>query len=169
MRPARLERRGAGFGGQHAGLHGVVAALDARQVDEAGAAADQRPAGKGQLRHRLRAALGDGARAIADALAAFENLRDGRMGLGALEFGERVQPRILIIQMHHKADRAKIVAPVVHEQAAAGLIVQRPAHAVQHKALFVLGGGKLPQFLQPDAELLRLAGFVQVEGRAQLF
>jgi hypothetical protein len=47
----RGERR---FGRQHAGLHGVVGAFYARHVDEAGRAADQRPAGERQLRHRLQ-------------------------------------------------------------------------------------------------------------------
>ena len=58
--------------------HGVVRALDARNVHEARAASDQRAAREGQLRDGLPAALGDGARAIADALAAFQNGRDER-------------------------------------------------------------------------------------------
>ena len=72
VRAAGAERRERGLGGQHAGLHRVVAALDARHVDEAGRAADQRAAREGQLRHRLPAALGDRARAVGDALAALE-------------------------------------------------------------------------------------------------
>ncbi len=70
--PAGGERRGDVFGRLHAGAHGVVHALDARHVDEARGAADQRTAGKGQPRHRLVTALGDGARAIGQPLAAFE-------------------------------------------------------------------------------------------------
>ena len=62
------------LGRQHPGRHRIVRALDARDVDEAGGAADQRAAGKGQLRHRLVAALGDRARAIGDALAALERV-----------------------------------------------------------------------------------------------
>ena len=57
------------------------------------------------------------------------------MGLGALEFAEGLQPGIAVIEMHDKADGAEILAPVIHEEAAAGVIVQRPAHAVQHQAL----------------------------------
>ena len=59
---------------QHAGLDRVVAALDARHVDEARRAADQRAAREGELRHRLQAALVDRARAVAEALAALEVL-----------------------------------------------------------------------------------------------
>ena len=61
--PGLARRRG--FRRQHAGFHGVVAALDARHVHEAGRAAQQRAAGEIELRHRLVTALGHGARAIA--------------------------------------------------------------------------------------------------------
>jgi hypothetical protein len=49
-----------------------VAALDARGVEEAGVVADQRAAGKDELRQRLQAARGDGARAVGDSLAALK-------------------------------------------------------------------------------------------------
>src|SRR5690606_2996942 len=78
----RRERR---LGGKPAGADRVVGALDARHVDEAGGAADQRPAGEGELRHRLVAALGDGTRAVADAPGALEHAADRRVGLEALE------------------------------------------------------------------------------------
>ncbi len=71
---AAAERGGGGFRRQHAGQHGVVAALDARHVHEAGVAADQRAAGKCKLRHRLEAAFGQGARAISEPLAAGERV-----------------------------------------------------------------------------------------------
>ena len=58
------DRRGDMLRGQHAGQDRVVAALDARHVDEAGRAADQRAAREDKLRHRLPAAFGDGARAV---------------------------------------------------------------------------------------------------------
>ena len=73
-RPPGFQRRRRRFRRQHAGLHGVVAALDARQVDEAGAQPISAPPGKTELGHRLRAAFGDGAGAIADALAALQHL-----------------------------------------------------------------------------------------------
>src|SRR5690606_9200884 len=76
------------LGGQHACLHRIVAALDARQVHEAGRAADQRAAGEGQLRNRLQAALVDGTGAVGNALAALEEGPDVGMRLEALEFVE---------------------------------------------------------------------------------
>ena len=145
------------FGGEHAAAHRVVHALDARHVDEARRAADQRAAGKAQPRHRLIAALGDGARAIGKPLAAFEQRADRRMGLEALEFVERRQIRIVVIEMHDEADRHQIVVVVIEERAAAGRIVQRPAERMLDQALLVLGGIDLPDFLQPDAEFRRLA------------
>jgi hypothetical protein len=65
-----------GLGGEHRGLDRAVAALDARGVEEAGLVADQRAAGKDELRQRLQPAGGDRARAVADALAALEGLAD---------------------------------------------------------------------------------------------
>ena len=77
---ARAERRGDVLGRQHAAAHRVVNTLDARHVDEAGGAADQRAARERQARHRLPAALGDGARAVGEPLAALENARGSADG-----------------------------------------------------------------------------------------
>ena len=68
--PPGDDRGMRGLGGGDAREHGVVVALDARDVDEAGGAAEQRAAREGELRHRLPAALGDRPRAVGDALAA---------------------------------------------------------------------------------------------------
>ena len=92
---ARRKRLRDVLGGQHAGQHGVVAALDARDVDEAGRAADQRAARKGEPRHRLVAALGNRPRPVGQPLAALEGIADERMGLEALELLERRQIGIL--------------------------------------------------------------------------
>jgi len=70
-----------GLGGLHPRQHRVVRAFYAREVQEAGGAADQRAAGEDEFRHRLRAAAGDRARAIGQALGAREERRDQRMRL----------------------------------------------------------------------------------------
>ena len=145
------------FGREHGAAHRVVHALDARHVDKAGRAADQRAARETQPRHRLVAALGDRARAIGEPLATLEQSADRRMGLEALEFIERRQIRIVVIEMHDKADRDLVVIVMIEEWAAAGRIVQRPAERVLDQALLVFCGIDLPDFLQPDAEFRRLA------------
>ncbi len=78
MRTPAAQRRGGGFGRQHARQHGVVAALDARHVHEAGIATDQRAAGEGELGHRLVAAFGQRARAIGQPFAAGEDVAHQR-------------------------------------------------------------------------------------------
>ena len=78
------------------------------------------PPAKRQARHRLIAALGDGARAVGQPLAAFEQGADRGMGLEALEFVERRQIRIVVIEMHDETDRHQIVVVVIEERAAAG-------------------------------------------------
>ena len=150
------------LGRQHAGQDGVVRTLDARHVDEAGRAAHQHAAGEGHLRHRLPAALGDGARAIADALGSGEGRRDRRMRLETLEFLERRQIRVLVVQVHDEADRNLIVFQVIEEGAAAGLHVERPAEGMLDEAELVVLRLDLPEFLQADAELGGLAAFGEV-------
>jgi hypothetical protein len=90
-----------------------VRAFDARHVEEARAIADQNAAGKGELRHRLPAAFRNRARAVRQALAAFEHMRDRRMRFKALELVERRQGRIRVIQMHDKADVNLVVLGVI--------------------------------------------------------
>ncbi len=114
------QRRESGLRAQHPGLHRVVRALDARHVEKARRIADQRAAGKGEFRNRLQAALADRARAVTDALAAFEGAADRRVRLEALEFIVRRQVRIRVVEVHHEADRDQLVVEVVHERAAAG-------------------------------------------------
>ncbi len=151
-----------GVGGQHAGLHGVVAALDARHVHEARRTADQGAAGEGQFRHRLEAALGDGAGAVRDARAPLQMLGDGRVVLELLELVERRKEGVLVVQVDDEADGHIAIAEVVQERAAARLVVQRPAGGVLDQAGLVLLGRDLPQLLQADAELLGIGGVAQV-------
>ena len=156
-------------GGLQRAGHRIVHALDARHVDEARGAADQRAAGEGQPRHRLVAAFGDRARAIGQALGAGKGVADLRVGLEALEFLERVDVGVFIVQMQHEADRDEVIVVVVQERAATGGIVERPAERVLHQTLLVPGGIDLPDFLEADAEFRRLAILVEREFGNQLF
>ena len=115
------------------------------------------PPGKHELRHRLIAALGDGAGAIANPLAAGERVAHQRMRLEALEFLERRQIRILVVEVDDKADRDQIVVEVIDERAAAGGIAERPAERVLHEAAPMLVRRDLPELFEADAEFLRLA------------
>ncbi len=86
-------------------------ALDARDVHETRAASDQRAAWERQLRDGLPAALDDGARAIADALAALQNRRDEGVRLEALEFMERACVGVPIVQVHDETQRETRFSP----------------------------------------------------------
>src|SRR5258706_16234406 len=59
--------------------------------------------------------------------------------------------------MNDKSDRAEILSPMVHEEAAAGRVIERPAGCVQNHPALVAIGLQLPQFLEADAKLLRIA------------
>src|ERR1700693_4061594 len=97
-----------------------MGALDARQIEKAGGIADQGAAREYQLRHRLPAALRDRPRPVADAPASGEGVAHQRVGLEALEFLERREERILIVEMHHEADRYQPVVVMIKKRAAAG-------------------------------------------------
>ena len=144
-----------------------MAALDARHIHEPGRAAQQRPAGESELRHRLPAALGEGARAVGEALAALEGAAHQRMRLEALEFLERREVWIFVVEMHHEADGNEIVVEMIEERTAAGSAVERPAECVLDQARLMFLGRDLPQLLQAKPEFLRCAAFVEAEALQQ--
>src|SRR5450759_3797268 len=162
LTPAR-KRGGGGFGGKHPRQHGVVAALDARHVHEAGIATDQRPAGKRELGHRLVAAFGQRTRAIGEALSPREGVAHELVGLEALEFLERRQIRVAVIEMQNKSDRHQIVVEMIEKRAAAGAPIERPAERMLHQPLAMLLGRDLPKLLQAEPEFLRLAPVAEAE------
>ncbi len=147
-----------GLGGQHAGLHGRVAALDLGRVEEARGAADQAAAGKAQPRHGLIAAFVERPGPVGNAPPAFQDRRDRRMGLVALQFVIGREIGVLIIQPDHEAERDLIVFQMIEERAAVGLGIQGPADGVQDFAGPVVLGLDLPQFLEADAVGLRVGG-----------
>jgi hypothetical protein len=104
-----------GLGGQHAGLDGGVAALDAADVEVAGVAAHQRAAGEHRLGQRQHAAGGDGARAVGQALGVDvailvgEVPADTRVRLPALELLERAEVGVGVVQARDEAQRDLVV------------------------------------------------------------
>ena len=152
----------------HAGEHGVVAALDARHVHEAGTAADQRAAGKGEARDRLPAAFGQRARAIGDALAAFEMGGDARMRLGALKFLERVDDR----DWRSRDARRSRPTPGSRRndrgtsRRRCGHAAASPWCAARGRAVLLLR--HLPQLFEADAVFLRAALGVEAEASDEL-
>jgi hypothetical protein len=94
-----------------------VRPLDARHVDETGRAAEQRAARKvsrGTDCHPPSVS----ARAIGDALAAREGVADRRVRLETLEFLERRERRVGIVEVDDKADRNQILVEVIEERTA---------------------------------------------------
>ena len=162
-------RRGDAFCRQHAAFHCGVAALDPRHIDEARGATDQRTAGEGQLGDRLPATLVDDAAAIGHALAAFEDGRDRRVVLPALEFLVGRDVRVLIIERSHETERDLAVGLVVKEAPTPGAgLAQRPALRVDHAARLVLGRVDVPEFLDAEPVDLRLAIGLEVVLRLHL-
>src|SRR5262249_1275191 len=134
-----------------------MGSFDPRHIDETGRAADKRAGRKSERRHRLPAAFGDGARAVANPFSAGECISDQRMHFEALKFLERRKIGVAIVKMDDKADRNQIVAEMIDERAAAGAVIERPAERVLHKSAFVFVRRDLPKLLEPDAKFLRFA------------
>ncbi len=119
--PALLERRRIGgelvvlaagdervecrLGGEHAGLDRRMAALDPARVEVARLAADESAAREHRLRQAEDAAGGDRARAVAQALAALERLPDLGVRLPALEFLERAEVGVVVVEADDEAER----------------------------------------------------------------
>jgi hypothetical protein len=144
------------FSGGHARLHRGMAALDLRDIQRAGGIADQQAAREAQPWKRLKPALGDGARAIADAPCVVECLPNLRVRFEALKFLERRQVGIAVVQPEHEADCDLVILEMVEERAAVGLQVERPADGVYHLAGSMLPWIDLPQLLDADTERLRI-------------
>ena len=90
------------------------------------------------------------------------------MQLGALKFLERVEIGIGVVEMHDEADRHQVLAEMIEERAAAGAVMQRPAHGVLHEARAMLLLRHLPQLFQPDAVFLRSALGIEAEAPDEL-
>src|SRR5580698_7077704 len=91
------------------------------------------------------------------------------MGLEALEFVERRQRRIGVVEMDDEADGDEIVVIMVEERAAARSRAQRPAETVLDEAGAELRGIDLPDLLDADAVFLRIAALVEMKARNDLF
>ena len=90
------------------------------------------------------------------------------MRLPALEFLERTEPGIRVVEADHEAERHLVVVGVVQERSAISVLIERPAGGVDHQPGLVFFGGDLPELLEPDAVALRVAAGVELESLDQL-
>ena len=118
-RPTRVDRVMCCLCGGDAREHGVMVALDARHVDHASRATQERTTGEGEFWQRLIAAFGDRARTVSDPLAAFEEFGDHRVVLEPLEFHVRIDVWVFVVEVNHEAHVNLIVLKVVDERSAA--------------------------------------------------
>ena len=146
-----------------------MTAFDARRVEKAGVVADQASAGKHEPRQRLQTARGDRARAVCDALAAFEEGAYRRMRLVALEFLVGTEIGIRVAEPDHESDAGEVVFHVIEERAAVGIVGKRPAGGVHDEPFLVLLGPDFPELFQSDAVDLGIDAFAQAVAFLKLF
>src|SRR5437899_8839857 len=123
----------------------MLTAFYARDIHEARGAADERATRERKFGNGLQSAFRDRARTIANAFSPLQKLLDNRVVFDALQFVEGRNIGIGIVEVDDEADRAQVLAPVVHEEATTRAIVERPPHRVQHKAPSVPLSRELPQ------------------------
>src|SRR5208282_3421795 len=113
-----LQRFESSFGCQHAALDGQVNSLKALRVEEASGVAEDHPAVACDRRNRPPATVWQRLRAIADHLAAFQQLRNKRMMLEILQHVLRIKAGVRIIEAGDKAERNDVVFSTVDPGAA---------------------------------------------------
>ncbi len=161
----RVEDR---LGGEHAGVHGQVDALQLWDVDHAGRVAGDAEAGRRELLgHRPVAARRDRLGAPGHALPALEHLAHHRVRLELLEHVVDREGRVAVVEPGHEAHRDLVLAHRVDEASAElavlGAEAQRPAERVDHAVERLLD---LPHLLDPELPLRRvLARHVEVADR----
>ena len=157
-----------GLGRQHAAAHRQVDALEPHRVHEVRGVADDQAAVHEEARLRVPAALGQRLRAVLHHLPALEHARDERVQLEALERRIRIEQRILVVEADDEADRHLSVGHRVEPAAAELLLAQRVAQRVDHGAGRQAIPRDLPQFLDADRELRRLAVLAELQDADQL-
>ena len=156
------------FGSDHARFHRGVASFDLRDIEEAGGIPDQQPAWERQPRDRLIAAFVERPRAIRNAPTAGEGRADRRMSLKALEFLERAEEGIHVIEADDEADRDLPVLEMIKKRAAIRRGIERPADTMDNETRLMLCRVDLPQLFDADAVGLRPAFGTQVEALDEL-
>src|SRR5262249_22777644 len=99
--------------------------------------------------------------------AARERPAHQRVGLKALEFLERREVGIFVVEMDHETDGHEVVVEMIEKRPAAGAGIERPAESVLHQSRAMLLGRDLPQLLEAEAELLRLAAVGEAKALQQ--
>ena len=85
------------------------------------------------------------------------------MRLETLEFLERAEVRIGIVEPDDEPYRDLVVFEVIQERTAVGRTVERPPEGVHDESLLVPRGGNLPELLDADPVGLRIDPGAQVE------
>src|SRR5690554_467071 len=158
------------FCAQQSGFHGGVGAFDLGAVQGAGVTAQKQTAGEAHLGQGIVAALRDRPGTVGNALAAFEIFADLRMKLETLELFKRAQVRVAVRQISDQSDVNLAILEVIQKGAAGRTgFIKRPAGGMHHQARLVFGRVDVPQFLDPDAVVLRVFTLIEFEVPDQAF
>ena len=138
------------MGSEHAGAHGGVGAFDFGHVEEAGGVADEGTAGEGAFGDRLESAFVEGAGAVGDAFAAFEDGGIEGVVFHFLELAVGREPGVGVVEADDETDGDEVVAEVVHPAAAVGVFGEGIAHGMGDFAFAEVGRLHFPYFFEAE-------------------
>ena len=148
--------------------------LQSRRIQEAGRVAEDHPSISCNRRNRPPSAVRHRLRAVADHLAALEQLGHEGMLLEILQHVLRIEPRIGVVEACHESERYNVVfwsatGRAVNPRAAVFLRGEGPAHRVNHFPRRDAPRRHFPEFFHADAVGLRVGVSGEIELRDELF
>lgn len=146
-----------------------MGALDFGDVKEARSVADEGASGECTAGDRLEAAFVEGAGAVGDATAAFEDVGEERVVFHALEFAVGGEVGVWVVETDDEAEGDFVFTKVVHPAAAVGVVWEGPAKGVGDLAEDEVFGRDLPDFFQAETIGLGFGVFAEVEFLGDLF
>src|SRR6185369_15164832 len=135
------------LGGEHAGTHCQVNALEAYRIQESTRIASDQHAVGVYTRDGVPASFRQRLGAVANELSLLEQRRDERMLFEVLKDDVRIEHRIAVVEPAHEANRHQSVRHDIDERAAELLLPQRIAHRVHHGAGGNTVRGDFPELL----------------------
>ena len=129
---ARSDSIERGLRGEHARFHREVNAFEPQRVEKPCRIADNQRTVDRTFRQRQPTALGQRLRAVADHLAAPQQLADKRVQLELLECDMRIERGILVVEARDETNRQPRIRHRVDESAAEFLLIERISEGVHH-------------------------------------
>src|SRR6266436_6490463 len=137
--------------------------LQARGIQEAGGVSDDHPAIAAERRQRPPSSIGKRLGAVADHLAASEQLANKRMLFEGLQHVLRVEAGVAVVESGDEAEGDYVVVRAIYPRTAVFFCGERITHGVDDFARLDATRRNFPQLLYSHSIGLRVTVFHQVK------